>query len=110
MKSSNERLKERRAALAIPGAKSGKVTRRKVSRSSAYKSIAACSKRGSKEAIRALTVTTTNEIQNITWAITMVQNPGFIPNDKNIVRSEAPITISGVAIGKKIRKFVDDLP
>ena len=78
MKSSNERLNARSAAPAMPGATKGKVTRRKVSNSLAYRSIAACSKRGSKDAMRALTVTTTNEIQNITCAITVGQKPGLM--------------------------------
>ena len=68
--------------------------------------MAACSNRGSKLAIRAFTVTTTNEIQNITCAITTGQKPGLIPRFKNIAKSEAPRTTSGVAIVKKISVFV----
>ena len=37
-------------------------------------------------------------------------SPGVIPKFKNIVSNDAPRTISGVAIGKKISKFVLDLP
>jgi hypothetical protein len=37
-------------------------------------------------------------------------NPGVIPRFKNIVRRDAPNTISGVAIGKKISKLVVDRP
>lgn len=66
IKSSKDNENESKAAAAIPGATNGKVTLLNVCHSFAYKSIAACSSRGSKEAIRALTVTTTNEIQNIT--------------------------------------------
>jgi hypothetical protein len=42
--------------------------------------------------------------------MTIVQKPGFIPKDRNIVKSDAPITISGVAIGRNIRRLVADLP
>jgi hypothetical protein len=40
------------------------------------------------------------------WAITTVQKPGAILRFKNIARRDAPNTTSGVAIGKKIRRFV----
>jgi hypothetical protein len=36
----------------------------------------------------------------------IVVKPGLIPKFRNIVKSEAPKTISGVAIGKKIKRFV----
>ena len=36
--------------------------------------------------------------------------PGVIPRFKNIVSKDAPSTISGVAIGKKISKLVVDRP
>ncbi|CAB4598641.1 unannotated protein [freshwater metagenome] len=81
-----------------------------VSRSFAYRSIAACSRRGSNDAIRAFTVTTTNEIQNITCAITTVQNPGLIRRFKNMASKDAPSTTSGVAIGRKIKRLVVFLP
>ena len=110
MKSSKESENARRAAAAIPGATKGRVTRRKVCHSVAYKSRAASSSLGSKDAILALTVTTTNEIQNITWAITVVQKPGLIPKFKNIASKDAPRTISGVAIGRNINKLVVLLP
>ena len=110
IKSSKESEKERSAAAAIPGATNGRVTLLNVCHSFAYRSIAACSRRGSRDAIRALTVTTTNEIQNITCAIMVGTNPGVIPRFKNIVRRDAPNTISGVAIGKKISKLVVDRP
>jgi hypothetical protein len=42
--------------------------------------------------------------------MTMVQKPGLIRRFKNIASSEAPSTTSGVAIGKKIKRFVDDRP
>ena len=51
-----------------------------------------------------------DELQNITCAITTGQKPGFIPRFKNMARSEAPRTTSGVAIGKKINVFVVDRP
>ena len=110
MKSSKDKEKARSAAAAIPGKTNGKVTRRKVCHSFAYKSIAACSRRGSKDAIRALTVTTTKEMQNITWAMMVVSSEVFKPTLMNIVRSDAPRTISGVAIGKKIKRFVVERP
>ena len=44
------------------------------------------------------------------WAIIVVTKPVSIPNPINIVSSDAPSTISGVAIGKKINKFVDERP
>ena len=110
MKSSNDKLKASNAAPAIPGATNGRVTFLKVSSSLAYKSIAACSRRGSNEAIRALTVTTTNEIQNTTWAMTVGQNPGLIWKTKKSESSDAPKTISGVAIGKKIKRLEDERP
>ena len=110
IKSSKDSEKASNAAAAIPGATNGKVTLLKVCHSFAYRSIAACSSRGSRDAIRALTVTTTNEIQNITCAIMVRTNPGVMPRFKNIVSREAPSTISGVAIGKKISRLVVDRP
>ena len=79
-------------------------------RSFAYRSIAACSNRGSKDAMRAFTVTTTKEMQNMMCAITVVKNPGLILKDRNIASSDAPITTSGVAIGKKIKRLVVERP
>ena len=110
IKSSKDSEKESKAAAAIPGATNGRVTLLKVCHSFAYRSMAACSRRGSRDAIRALTVTTTKEIQNITCAIMVGSNPGVIPRFKNIVRRDAPNTISGVAIGRKIRRLVVERP
>src|SRR5262245_11452599 len=61
---------------------------------------------------RAFTVTTTNDRQNITCAISSVQNPTLPPDplDTNNASSDAPSTISGVAIGKKITRLVVDRP
>ncbi len=110
MKSSKDNENASNAAPAIPGITSGNVTRRKVSNSFAYRSIAACSSLGSRDAMRAFTVTTTKDTQNMMWAITVVKNPGLILKDKNIASSDAPKTISGVAIGKKIKRLVVERP
>jgi hypothetical protein len=40
------------------------------------------------------------------WAMTTVQKPGLMRRFRNIARSEAPRTTSGVAIGKKISRLV----
>ena len=40
----------------------------------------------------------------------MVQKPGFIPNPTNMVNSDEPITISGVAIGKNMSEFISPCP
>ena len=40
----------------------------------------------------------------------MVANPGFIPKFRNIVSNEAPITISGVAIGRNINILTSERP
>ena len=60
----------------------------------------------------ARTVTTTNEMQNMMWAMRMVPKPSAPPNPAatNRASSEEPITISGVAIGRKISRFVLDRP
>ena len=55
-------------------------------------------------------MTTTKEIQNTTCAITVGQKPGLILKTKNSESSEAPRTISGVAIGKKIRRLELERP
>ena len=46
----------------------------------------------------------------MTWAITIVQKPGLIRRFRNIARSDAPSTTSGVAIGRNIKRFVVFLP
>ena len=51
-------------------------------------------------------MTTTNEMQNITWAMTMVPKPRLTPRLRNRASSEAPSTTSGVAIGRKMVRFV----
>src|SRR5919112_2741980 len=107
MKSSKDSENASIAAATMPGSASGRVTSRKVCHSLAYRSIAACSNRWSSPMSRALTVTTTNDRQNITWAMTIVMNPSTLsrPSDTNIASSEAPMTTSGVAIGRKITRF-----
>src|SRR6476659_5716720 len=56
---------------------------------------------------RAFTVTTTNDRQNITWAMTIVTNPRTPskPNATNMASSDEPMTTSGVAIGKKMTRL-----
>ena len=63
-------------------------------------------------ASRALTVTTTNERQNMMCAIRIVQKPSCPakPAATNRASSEEPITISGEAIGRKISRFIDERP
>ena len=60
----------------------------------------------------ARTVTTTNEMQNMMCAMRIVPNPSQPPNPAATKRasSEEPITISGVAIGRKISRFMLDRP
>ena len=55
---------------------------------------------------RERTTTTTKLMQNITWAIRIVQNPNTTLRLRKSVSSEAPSTISGVESGRKIRMFV----
>ena len=74
-KSSIDRLNASSAAAMMPGRMSGKVTFQNVVSSSAPRSIAASSSRRSKPDSRALMVTTTNEMQNMMWAMTIVWNP-----------------------------------
>ncbi len=50
--------------------------------------------------VRAFTVRATKLRQNRVWAITTVQKPRDTPRLKNRVKNEAPITISGVTIGR----------
>ncbi len=61
-------------------------------------------------ASRALTVTTTKDRQNMMWAIRIVQKPSTPakPALTNSASRDEPITISGVAIGRKIRMFAAD--
>ena len=61
---------------------------------------------------RARTVTTTNDRQNMMWAMRIVQKPSWPakPAATKRASSEEPITISGVAIGRKISRFIDERP
>ena len=45
-------------------------------------------------------------MQNITWAMTMVQKPRLILRLRKRASSEAPRTTSGVAIGRKMVRLV----
>src|SRR3954454_13616425 len=74
-KSSMDRLNASSAAAMIPGRISGNVTFQNVVSSSAPRSIAASSSRRSNPDSRALTVTTTNEMQNMMWEMTIVWTP-----------------------------------
>ena len=93
-----------------PGRMSGNVTLRKVVSSLAPRSIAASSRWVGKPASRARTVTTTKLMLNMMWAIRIVTplsgKNGGAPIATNRVRSEAPRTISGVAIGRKMNRLV----
>jgi hypothetical protein len=55
-------------------------------------------------------VTTTKETQKTTWAITIGQKPGLTCSTRKSERIEEPRTISGVAMGRKIRRFDADRP
>src|SRR5690606_24236888 len=110
MKSSKLSENASSPAARMPGTSSGKVTRQKAAHGEAYRSAAASSRRGSRLATRALTVTTTKEMQNMTWAITTVVKPGRIAIDRNCARRAAPSTTSGVDIGRKIRRFASVRP
>ena len=52
---------------------------------------------------------TTNEIENITWAITRLWKPRSMKftngGSRNIESSAAPMTTSGVAVGITISRF-----
>ena len=103
-KSSIDSAKASSAAARMPGKISGRVTLRKVVNSSAPRSIAASSRERSKPAIRARTVTTTKVMLNMTWAMMIVVRSRWTPTDTNSASSDAPSTISGVAIGRKISR------
>ena len=109
-KSSIDRLNASRAAAMIPGRISGKVTLRNVVSSFAPRSIAASSRWVGKPDSRARTVTTTKLMLNMMWAMRIVMKlsgkNGGAPIATNSVSSEAPSTISGVAIGRKMNRFV----
>src|ERR1051325_2948504 len=49
-------------------------------------------------------------MQNMMWAITIVQKPRKTFQLRKRVRSDAPSTISGDDIGRKMRRLVADLP
>ena len=109
-KSSIDRLKARSAAANTPGRMSGKVTLRKVVSSFAPRSIAASSRCTGKPASRARTVTTTKLMLNMMWAMRIVialsgKNGGAAIATKS-VSNDAPRTISGVAIGRKMNRLV----
>ena len=80
---------------------SGSVTLRKVAHSFAPRSIAASSRWRSKPINRAFTVTTAKLMQNMTWAIRIVQKPKTTLRFRKSVSNDAPRTISGVDSGKK---------
>ena len=100
----------------MPGRMSGKVTFQNVAHSFAPRSIAASSRWRGKPGRRAFTVTTTKLMLNMMWAMMIVRmlsgktTPsgmnGSWSDAMNVVRSDAPSTISGVDIGRKISRFV----
>ncbi len=47
---------------------------------------------------------------NMMWAMRIVVSLRAQPSETNRVSSEAPRTISGVAIGRKMNRFVPDWP
>ena len=114
MKSSKDNENASRAAPTTPGSTSGKVTRQNVAPGPAKRSWAASSSRGSRLCSRALTVTTTKLMQNMTCAMTIVQNPSFRPKREKpwtkMVSRLAPRTISGVAMGMKTSTLLAALP
>lgn len=55
---------------------------------------------------RALTAVTTNDRQNMMWAIRTVQKPSSIPMLRKRVSREAAMTTSGIAIGRKISELI----
>ncbi len=75
MKSSNDSEKLSIAAAAIPGSTSGKVTRQKVWFGSHRDPPLPVRGVSLSPASRDLTVTTTNDRQNMMWAIRIVQKP-----------------------------------
>ena len=90
---------------------SGNVTFQNVVSSLAPRSIAASSRWRREAGQPGLTVTTTKLMLNMMWAIRIVMNPlsgknGGAPIATNSVSSEAPRTISGVAIGRKMNRLV----
>ena len=111
-KSSMESANPSSAAASIAGAISGSVTLRKVVTSFAPRSIAASSRWRSNPIRRAFTVTTTKLTMNITCAMKIVTNPSWkiAVVFRKSVRSDAPSTISGVAIGRKMSTFVAPRP
>src|SRR3954451_21135343 len=60
--------------------------------------------------MRAFTVTTTKLMQNKMWATRMVRNPRLTLRLMNNASNDEPITTSGVAIGRKIRRVVGVRP
>ena len=77
----------------------------------APRSCAASSRLRSKPISRERTTTTTKLMQNITWAISSVWKPSpGAPRMMKKESSEAPMTISGVAIGTTISRFAARRP
>ena len=104
------RASESRKAAATPGMIPGIVIRQNVRNGVDPRSIAASSSVQSVPRTRAFTVIATKLRQNSVWAITIVQNPRVAPTLKNSVKSEAPITISGVVSGSISSRLMAPLP
>ena len=71
----------------------------------APRSRAASSSERSNPISRERTTTTTKEIENMMCAISSVVKPSGSEYTMNIESSAAPMTISGEAIGRMIRRF-----
>ena len=74
------------------------------------RSRAASSSDQSMPRVRAFTVRATKLRQNRVWAITTVVKPRSAPTLKKRVKSEAPMTISGVVSGRTISRLIALLP
>ena len=55
-------------------------------------------------------MTTTKLMQNMMWAITIVQKPSAVPRFRKSVSRDAPRTISGAVSGTKMSRFVAPRP
>src|SRR5688500_7477877 len=94
----------------MPGKIRGNVTVQNVVTGVAPRSLAASSRDGSKPDVRAFTVTTTYEIENSTWAMTMVRKPRDMLTVTKRASKDTPNTTPGVAMGRKTNRFRADRP
>jgi hypothetical protein len=103
-------VKLRRAPATIPGAISGSVTRQNVWTGRAPRSSAASSSERSKPESRARTTIATYDTLKTTCASTTVHSDRRSVTAPKNVTSAAPITISGMMIGRYSRLFVKPEP